>query len=243
MRTKIWMALATGLLLAACGGGGPATPSSEPAAAPVAAPAKTACVPKKKPVRVQLFSDSTGLGYVYGLMPDPYTLIPSIDLQAALDAKFGVGAATVENRSASGMGSDQLIAGTDGVNLPWPHSTDADVVIFGHGINDAQQQIGHAQYQANIRTVAAGPWVTIFETPSPNWNRVIEDDDYAEAMREEAQVLGAPLADTNAWMNALPGWRNLVPDGIHPNEDGYHRISENVLEPVVVPVVAGLLCQ
>jgi lysophospholipase L1-like esterase len=225
---KLPLAVLLALAVIGCGGGGSAEPTKQAAAS---------C----EPIRVQLFGDSTMAGF------DGATFIttqsPAIHLQEAMDAKFGKGAVTVESRGASNTTSAQLIAGTDGVNPPWPHGVHADIIVVNHGINDAQVATGIDQYRTNLRTFAAGPWRTLFMTPTPNWDRAILPDDYAQAMRDEAAALAAPVADAHAYMMQMPGWRNLVPDGIHPTADGYYRIVRDVLAPAVEPLVVSMRCR
>jgi lysophospholipase L1-like esterase len=80
------------------------------------------------PVRIQLFGDSTQWGY------DPTTERPVAQppvalLQAAMDARFGVGRVLVTERAAPGTTSSDLVAGKDDRNRPWPREVNADIVV------------------------------------------------------------------------------------------------------------------
>ena len=105
------------LALAACGGG-----SSDPSTGRSKAVLTLGCVPVEQ-VKIQLFGDSTMVGAgastnSAGDMPGA----PAPAIQAAMDARFGKGAVLVLGNAVSGTTSQQLIAGTDGVNAPWPQS-------------------------------------------------------------------------------------------------------------------------
>jgi len=109
------------VFLAGCGGGGEGGGDGgglEPAVVAPAAP----CTPVTQPVLVQLFGDSTQAGYATDAN-GASTIVahnPAAELQAFFTAKYGVGAVLVSSRAMSGTRSTQLVAGTDGLNAPWP---------------------------------------------------------------------------------------------------------------------------
>jgi lysophospholipase L1-like esterase len=231
MRTFIAAVLCA--TLAACGGGG-SSGGSSPAAAPVSQAPK--CTPLAV-VKIQLFGDSTQWG------KDGETQMQSVNnptavLQRLMDARFGPGAVTVEDRAVSGTTSGELLNGTDGLNKPWPGSVNADITVVNHGINDLFQKVPLETYKSNLRQIN----VTVYETQSP-----LADPrsplGYPDAMRAVAAERGAPVADVDAYVRALPNWQAYLADGIHPNATLYGLIVTNALFPTLDPLVAKLKCQ
>lgn len=195
-----------------------------------------------EPVRIQLFGDSTQAGFDGGTRTMA-SVPPGVALQAALDERFGAGAVVVEVRAVSGTNSVQLVDGSDGLNRPWPGSVDADIVIINHGINDSYYGTPMVLYAANLRAFTQTRAVVLLETPSPVHGRDFTSDKQAEAVRRIAAAYGVQLVDTAAYVQDLPGWRDLIPDGVHPNEDLYGRIARDVLLPAVALHVARLNCK
>lgn len=217
--TKIHaMPMAICLALAACGGGGSAAP--EPAAAPACSPAV---------VRIQFFGDSTNLYGAWETTRD------------ALRARFGQ-SIMVESRAVSGMTTDQLLAGTDGLNKPWPGSVaPGSITLVNDGINDAVAA-PIEQYKANLRRLRP----SYFETPNPTDSPLRPYDGtatYAQAMRDVAVETGVPLIDIHTYVISLPNWRALLVDGIHPGPVLTEMIGTNVVYPALVPAVAKLRCE
>jgi len=211
MLALVWVAI----VLTGCGGSGDNTEASNP------------CTPHV--VTIQLFGDSTMAGYdTAGLVPKP----PVVLLQEDLDARFGKGTTQIESRAFPGTTLNDLVAGTDHWNLPWPKSTTADIAVINHGINDLTHDGDLAGYKANLALVAHTPGViVIFETP----NKVLDWDlaPYAQAMGDT----GLPVADTFAISTT-----DLLSDWAHPTQAGYEFIVKNSLAPVVAAQVSPLLC-
>ena len=184
-----------------------------------------------RPVRIQLFGDSTQFGFDRRTgrpVPQP----PVALLQAAMDEHFGAGAVIVTERAASGTTSGQLLAGTDGRNRPWPQEVDADIVVVNHALNDSYHHVPLDTYARQLRQLHA----TVYETPNAitvPWPAA----PYAATMREVAASLHAPVADVDAWMRAQPGWPALLADGLHPTQAGYREIVLRVLMPTLEPLV------
>lgn len=191
----------------------------------------SACEPKV--VRIQLFGDSTQVGVIVG---ETLAVGPAEMLQATMDRRFGKGAVRVIQRGSAGTTSGNLLKGQDKVNKPWPQSTDADITVINHGINDQAQRIPIETFKANLRAIAP----TVYETPNPMWRSDLVSESHVHAIREVAK--GKPLADVHAYVMSLPNWRRYLPDGVHPNAELYALIVENVLAPTVAPLVAGMRC-
>lgn len=232
--TKFILASLLCLAITACGGGGgDVTP-------PVTQQA--ACVPKT--VRIQLFGDSTMYGY------DSFTQAqampsPAQDLQALMDLRFGLGAVVVEVRAVSGTTSAQLLAGTDGLNQPWPQSVHADLVVINHGINDQDPIKGEPidQYEANLRElVKKSPAPVIFETPNDAPPGNLRYGAYAQRMEDVAASLGLPVADTFNYVHTVPNWETYFNDGAHPGAAMYGLIVKNSLAPVIEAKIVVLRC-
>lgn len=229
MKIKLAISVILAASLAACGGGGSPLPDTE-------VTATTSC---GHVVRIQLFGDSTQWGYLPEGGGARAAVYPELVLQREMDRRFGAGAVIVETRAVSGSTSGHLLAGTDGVNLPWPRSVSADIVVINPGINDVSWGVPAAEYQKTLRALAVAPAQVVFETPLPTTTR----DSYDAEMRQVATDLGAPVADAAAYAKRLPGWWKLARDGVHPDGDGYELIVKNVLYPVLVPLVEDARCR
>lgn len=185
------------------------------------------------PIVIQLFGDSTMVGWS-AAQPQGN---PAADLQAYLDRRFGAGRTRVEARAVSGTTATQLVAGTDGLNKPWPQSVAADVLVVNHGINDMQARdlVG---YRAALQSLARGPAVVIFETQNATWQW--DGSAYAQAMRDVAAANGLKIADTFAFTQDK---RQLLSDWAHPTAQLYAMISAATVQPAVGAAVAAMRCQ
>ena len=184
-----------------------------------------------RPVRIQLFGDSTQWGWD-GTTKLQVAQPPAALLQAAMDARFGAGAVIVTERAVSGSTSGALLLGTDGRNRPWPQEVDADIVVVNHGLNDGHLHAPLAVYRQQLALLHP----TVFETPNPvtvDWDQPA----YAAAMRAVAAQQHAPVADVDAWMRAQFRWQALLSDGLHPTQAGYRAIVLKVLMPTLEPLV------
>jgi lysophospholipase L1-like esterase len=209
-----------------------------------APPEAATCIPLAR-IRVQLFGDST----MHGL--DSFTHVqavpsPATILQNEMNSRFGLGTVEVVLNAVPGTTSAQLLAGKDGVNLPWPQSVAADIVVINHGINDQDLVRGEPikQYEINLRElVRRSPVQVVLETPNigPGPNQRLAD--YAQRMRAVASSMNLPLADTYAFVQTVPNWETYFADYAHPNTEMYRRIVVGSLVPTVAPYVAKLLCK
>lgn len=216
------------LSLTSCGGGGPESPTDP-------------CVALSS-VRIQLFGDSTQLGFDSASPSGVATHNPATELQRYFDARYGAGKVKVSSRAVNGSSSKQLVDGTDGLNAPWPASVEAEIVVVNHGINDFYPVDDIAAYRKNLQilSMAAGSRV-VFETP--NILRKLNVGPYAQVMREVAAQKGLPVADVFAYTSALPDWPTLLFDNAHPSDMLYKMISRDVLQPTISPIVAQMLCR
>jgi lysophospholipase L1-like esterase len=223
----------------ACGGGGGGGGGDAAAQPPNASQA--AC---PSMVKVQLFGDSTFWGYDSST-GGRASSTPDAVLQTAMDARFGAGRVTVETRAVSGSNSAQLLAGTDGLNLPWPRSATADIVVVNHGINDSRDHVALDSYRQQLLALANAAKFTgaalVFATPNPLFGWSFTSGEYAAAMRTVATQTGAGVADTYSYVEALPDWQRLLPDGAHPSAELYALIGRDVLAAALAPAVAQLL--
>jgi lysophospholipase L1-like esterase len=182
-------------------------------------------------VKITLFGDSTMAGYdSRGLVQST----PAVVLQAEMDARFGRGSTVVESRAVGGTTAKQLVAGTDGLNEPWPRSVSAQVVVVNHGINDLTHDGDVTGYKAALRSIAQRtPATLIFETPN-----VVKEHDlrpYVQAMRDVAAEYSIQVADTFALSSTA-----LLSDWAHPTDQGYAFLVRSSLAPAVAKTVARL---
>ena len=184
-----------------------------------------------RPVRIQLFGDSTQWGYD-GTTKQRVAQPPAALLQAAMDARFGAGVVVVTERAVASTTAGRLLHGTDGRNRPWPQEVDADIVVVNHGLNDARLRLSLAAYKTQLTQLHP----TVFETPNPvtvDWPQPA----YAATMREVAARQHAPVADVDAWMRAQFRWPAMLSDGVHPTPAAYREIVLQVLMPTLAPLV------
>ena len=242
--TGVSMGVLASLVLGACGSE-TKVEANEPTGLEVAATTwePLACDSTGKVVHVQLFGDSTQYG-LDGWTLQTASVTPANALQQEMDGLFGAGAVVVENRAVPGTTSTELVNGTDGLNRAWPGSVTGDIVLVNHGINDSKAGLSLDDYQKNLRILGAAPGaVVILETPNPIHDHVYETDSYAAAMRSTAATSGLGVADTNAYVKTFDPWAPLVSDGIHPDRYLYVLIAQDVLAPVITPLVSSLRCR
>jgi lysophospholipase L1-like esterase len=231
------------LLMTSCGGSssggdtGETAPAPDPAQSPTESPpppAPAPCVPQD--VVVQLQGDSIGWGVG---ATDPNST-PDMLLRAALSARWPSGV-TVAQTSQGGAATHDRLDGTDSVP-PYPRGIVGNVYITNYGVNDALQRVPVETYKANLRQVLtlSGTSV-IMQTPTP----VVPVDvaPYADAAREVAAELNLPVADANTVVHDLADWRDMLVDGVHPNDALYQQMMSNAVVPAVMKEVAKLRCE
>jgi lysophospholipase L1-like esterase len=145
----------------------------------------------------------------------------------------------IESRAKGGGTTTKLLTGTDGRNEPWPRPVAAPYYVVNFGLNDAGKPsrggISVDQYKANLRVLATAPNSrAIFQTPNPATSVGREDVGiYANAMRQVAREYNLPVIDVYACFQRQPDWRDRLPDGTHPDEQGYRYIVDVCVEPVI----------
>ena len=205
------------LQIGGCGGGGDSAAPAQPQQQP-AKPAAPSCYS-----RVQLFGDST----VAQEAPYWQSRWPS----------------TVISNAIGGTTSSQLRNGTDSLNMPWPNSVEAKLIVIGHGTNDGTSfypATPIATYKDNLRAFAAAPGVrTIFMTPLPNTDPARMDTipAYAQAMRDVAKELGVSVIDREACWKARADWPTMLYDGTHATPDAREWTVQNCAAPVIEPLL------
>lgn len=215
------LALAVSVTLAACGGGGSAEDTSAPA------PLNSGC---HATVTVQLVGDSTADQNFTGTTV--YDSAGRNALQVAMDARFGAGRVLFVNSA---------IPGTDTRSAPAPAG---DAVLVNYGINDAGHHLPIDTYKANLRAIAKGR-PTLFQTPNPIYG--VDDADlpgpYAQAMREVADELDAPVAEVYDYVLAIPDWHAALRDLVHPKVETYLAEDRDVIAPALGQMLAPMLCR
>lgn len=143
-------------------------------------------------------------------------------------------------RAVGGTRSDMLLGGTDGLNRPWPASVAAPVVVINHGMNDARPwaKVPLETYRANLRRLAKASALVVFETPNPSTYPGRDTAPYAQAMREVAAEVGAPVIDVHACFQTLPEWRAALYDQVHPNDRGLRHIADVCVAPRLREIMA-----
>lgn len=164
---------------------------------------------------------------------------PDYLLYKALESDYNL---AITTRSVEGSTTAMLLAGTDGVNGVWPDNIEADIVVINHGLNDAKAGVSIDTYQNNLRTIRtrlSADKIVIWQTPAPldknnsNTQFEIGTNDllpYARAMRQVALENGDRVIDLMNFAD-YPSYRAV--DGIHPTQEGYRRIVNDLLAPTV----------
>ena len=209
--------------LTACGGGGSDAPKP--------------CV--AKPIRVQLFGDSTMRGYD-GMTKMQANPSPATDLQNEMNSRFGPGVVVVSLNATVGAGTKELMEGSAGYR-PFPQDVNADLIVVNFGINDQDVVKGVSidQYEANLRKiVATSPAPVLFETP----NRTPGDNPRLAAYAQRMRDVAGETADTYTYVNGIPKFETYFGDLAHPNTELYRLIVKDSLAPAVATRVASMMC-
>lgn len=199
--------------------------------------------PAARRVKIQLFGDSVLRGYLTGAGGVRAAAYPELLMRNFFERVYGSGEVRVETRAVDGTYTKHLLDGTDGLNLPWPQSVNADLVIINHGVNDASYIAANswtqAQYSSTLQSlIATCPVPVVLLTPTPVSNA---NPNLAPAMRTVATNTGTQLIDVRAYIDTVPNWvATYSPDGIHLNNAGYQLIYANSILPALAPIVASM---
>jgi hypothetical protein len=178
-------------------------------------------------VTIDYYGDSTVWGYRSGVGGQVATPAPAAFAAALPTSTHYV----VRNEGVSATTACQLLNGTDGKHPKWESqlaSSNADIVIVNHAIND-EWQMDLATYKGCLASLAqkakaAGKKI-VFETPNPTRDSYSTGlDIWAQAMRDVASQQGAPVIDQYQYLkNYLAGASPLTicPDGLHPTDAVY----------------------
>lgn len=229
---KMILAALFAACVAGCGGGSdaPPQPTTPPASAPTPAPvpAPPACIPKQ--VTIAIIGDSTNFAIdgaadlSQGWNAAKAAHSPDVELQAVMDAQFGVGAVVVTGYAVPGSYAE--IA---------PH-IQADIVEENYGINDMNGGFPLNVYAADIKATGA----TIVATQYPTVYADPREQGYVDTVRG----LGLPVVDSYAYIKSLPNWQSYYPNpnSAHITDELTKMIVDNVMAPVVAKQVAPLRC-
>jgi lysophospholipase L1-like esterase len=244
---RVIATLVLSIILCACGGGGGgdsaastqsntlagnANPTAHTPSANDAPSAETPAeqASTQKPVQaltIDYYGDSTIWGYGSGsgtrvATPAPATFAAALPNSARH---------TVRNEGVNASDACQLLNGHDGKHPAWDTqmaSSNADVVIINHAIND-QWRMDVGTYKSCLTSLAvkaeAHGKKVIFETPNPTRDAGANSlGVYVNAMKAVAAQQGAPVIDQyNYLLSYLNGQSpyTICPDGLHPSDAVY----------------------
>ncbi|HKY46180.1 MAG TPA: SGNH/GDSL hydrolase family protein [Pyrinomonadaceae bacterium] len=198
-----------------------------------------------KEIRIGFYGDSTA----YGTTSDKageYSRSANNEpdqLEWLLQARFG-NAVFVENRGVPGAICSDFLWGQNDVKRSWRDemvSSPADIVILNVGLNDAGRMswddFNWCMEQAIVIAKANGKRFVI-AAPNPV-NKHFNDVYWSTVHIEESLALKHNVTLVDHWngtMNETTGWRDMLPDGIHPNDELYGLKAKrtfNAIAPAV----------
>lgn len=247
MTGRVISTLVLSIILSACGGGGggdttastqsnalagnippsTGTPSANDTPA-TETPAEQPGTPKPaQALTIDYYGDSTIWGYGSGSGGRVNVPAPAAFAAALPNASRH----TVRNEGVNSSDACQLLNGRDGKHPAWDTqmaSSDADVVIINHAIND-QWRMDVNTYKSCLTSLAVKAKVhgkkVIFETPNPTRDAGSNSlGVYVNAMKAVAVQQGAPVIDQyNHLLSYLNGQSpyTICPDGLHPSDTVY----------------------
>ncbi len=123
--------------------------------------------------------------------------------------------------------------------------SDVDTVIFMEGANDAVHQIEGAQYRRAVQRIvnvarAEGKSLVLATLPPPTANHAslaLFTTFYSSIVKDLGTINDVPVADVEQrFLSACPDLNTCelynLPEGLHPNTNGYDAISEVILSTV-----------
>lgn len=195
-----------------CGGGESSAPEAE------------ATPPAPKPaVRIEMYGDSTTVGWDFESKGEPYTL------QALVPPNV-----TVVNEGTNGKSAKDLLNGTDGKHPTWVQqmaNSRANLVTINFGINDVITT-PLADYASNMRQLVdiarqAGK-IVVLQQPNPTCAPPRMDlVNYVRQLDQIAQEKNVPIVRQFDLIMAMPNWQSLMSDCIHPDKDKYPIKAQN----------------
>lgn len=225
----VFMLVAGGVLVLAAWYGGRGT-SEAPLPAPAVAPPETA----SSAVRLLAFGDSLTAGY--GLTRNE--AYPALLEQKLLARGYTV---TVMNSGVSGETSAGGVRRAEFIRR-----TGADIVLLGLGANDALRLLPPTETRKNIETILtilrageAPPAVVLLGMRAPSNADASYRRAFDRIYPDMADQFGVSLVPFFLAGVALdPAFTQ--DDGIHPNRQGYEKIVDLNILPVVDPLVRDL---
>jgi acyl-CoA thioesterase I len=175
---------------------------------------------------------------------------PPALLQSALQARFGP-RVIVQNNGLPGatlVDREQGLNGYKQTYAQWVAQSPAHIVIVNFALNDADNHVKEppdvfrAQLVRFIEESEHAGRIVVLEEPSPvdyATNKAIVPQ-YVAVVDDLAQQYGLALVRQYRYIEAMPDWRALLIDGVHPTDRLYRIKAERVRE-VVEPIVAKLL--
>ena len=216
------------LTLAACGGGGDSNPSQGTPQNPGGGPAPGQGGNPEPPTSeiIEYYGDST----IWGLKSH------TNDEQVAKPAPQAFAEAlprtpttyTVRNEGVSNTSACQLRNGTDGRHDNWEEqmkTSQADVVIINHAINDLRQGESITTYRTCLRDLAVlatqNRKRVMFDTP----NTITAPsglESYVQSMKAVAGENSVQIIDQYQYLlSRYADPSQIVPDGLHPTDAVY----------------------
>ncbi|OHX21637.1 SGNH/GDSL hydrolase family protein [Chromobacterium sphagni] len=180
-------------------------------------------------ISIEQYGDSTttGLSFYSGRLQQAKR--SSVDIiYLNINKRFGP-AASIANKGVSNSCAIQLLHG-EGKTPAWRDRvkrTKADIITFGFGLND--HFVCHRstiQFADDLRslvdiTIAAGK-VPILIEPTPSTSPDRKDlAAYVDAMNLVAEQRKIQIIQHYKIWTALPNWKALLSDGVHPTAQGY----------------------
>lgn len=209
-----------------------------------------------RPVLIEVYGDSTTLG----AQTIDGSLVVSMEsepkqLQDLLRERFG-DAVTVVNNGVGGTQAYQLLSGTDGKNKPWAEqmaNSAADIVILNYALNDQLYNAkpvegmfqGTPEIYGDIMTwliqiAREQRKIVVLQEPNPTCNQPAVGNLYrfVSALRTAASQMNAPLVAQYDYLQGIPGWKEMLSDCVHPDDQLYGLKARQTFD-VVAPIIGA----
>lgn len=203
--------------------------------------------------RIEMYGDST----TYGIgATNPATESEPAVLSALFAGRYdpAVKQVLISNQGVPGTIAQQLLAGSDGVHLPFTQlmaNSNANMVILNYGMNDSAPAAGvtleyYGQILGQLIDIAraAGKFV-VLQQPNPSCTPDHAAlGDYVRKLNAVAQAKGVAVVDqylrslelTQSLNPTCWDWHTYLPDGVHPNTSLYSFKASNTFN-VILPTV------